>query len=208
MEARTNFDARGVFATHLCHGGFADPAQCRGGTYDSVPSPRRAEPRPRYLAAMAGASTAMTAQRMGRCRTVTDHAYGSIDVTAQTAKFLIDAYYGQAPDRSYFVGCSTGAGHGVPAELPGLPMALAQGVGVLVGLNERTGGLLSRMALAMRSNLTGRRKWGQCRSRSGANGWGRFGGGSAVDGIMKCRSRLPPARCWSVLGLAAARRSR
>ena len=27
---------------------------------------------------------------------VTDHAYGSIDVTAQTAKFLIDAYYGQA----------------------------------------------------------------------------------------------------------------
>ena len=60
------------------------------------------------------------------------------------------------------------------------PMALVQGVGVLAGLNERTGGLLTRMALAMRANLTGRRKRGRCRSRSGANGWGRFGGGSAV----------------------------
>jgi hypothetical protein len=29
-------------------------------------------------------------------------------------------------------------------------MALAQGVGVLAGLNERTGGLLTRMALAIR----------------------------------------------------------
>jgi hypothetical protein len=28
----------------------ANLAQCRGGTYDSVPSPRRAEPPPRYLA--------------------------------------------------------------------------------------------------------------------------------------------------------------
>jgi pimeloyl-ACP methyl ester carboxylesterase len=39
---------------------------------------------------------------------VVEHAYGSIDVTTQTAKFLIDAYYGKRPDRSYFVGCSTG----------------------------------------------------------------------------------------------------
>ena len=60
------------------------------------------------------------------------------------------------------------------------PMALAQGVGVLAGLNERTEGLLTGMALAMRTNLTGRRKRGRCRSRSGANGWRRFGGGSAV----------------------------
>jgi hypothetical protein len=33
-------------------------------------------------------------------------------------------------------------------------MALAQGMGVLAGLNERTGGLLTRMALAMQGNLT------------------------------------------------------
>ena len=44
---------------------------------------------------------------------VADHAYRSIDVTAQTAKFLIDAYYGQAPNRSYFVGCSTGGRQGM-----------------------------------------------------------------------------------------------
>jgi hypothetical protein len=39
---------------------------------------------------------------------VVDHAYRSVDVTTQTAKFLIETYYGQKPRRSYFVGCSTG----------------------------------------------------------------------------------------------------
>jgi hypothetical protein len=44
---------------------------------------------------------------------VADHAYRSIDVTTLTAKFLIDAYYGRRPDRSYFVGCSTGGRQGM-----------------------------------------------------------------------------------------------
>jgi pimeloyl-ACP methyl ester carboxylesterase len=44
---------------------------------------------------------------------VADHAYGSIDATTRTAKFLVDAYYGHAPDHSYFVGCSTGGRQGM-----------------------------------------------------------------------------------------------
>jgi hypothetical protein len=44
---------------------------------------------------------------------VRDWAYNSIDVTTQTAKFLIDAYYGRRPDRSYFVGCSTSGRQGM-----------------------------------------------------------------------------------------------
>ena len=44
---------------------------------------------------------------------VADHAYRSIDVTTQTAKFLIKTYYGKRPDYSYSVGCSTGGRQGM-----------------------------------------------------------------------------------------------
>lgn len=42
-----------------------------------------------------------------------DQAYHSIDVVTQTAKFLIKTYYREGPDRSYFVGCSTGGRQGM-----------------------------------------------------------------------------------------------
>jgi feruloyl esterase len=38
---------------------------------------------------------------------VKDWAYNSIDMTTQTAKYLINTYYSRPADRSYFVGCST-----------------------------------------------------------------------------------------------------
>ena len=44
---------------------------------------------------------------------VVDHAYNSIDVTTQTAKFLIKTFYGKQPDYSYHVGCSTGGRQGM-----------------------------------------------------------------------------------------------
>ena len=44
---------------------------------------------------------------------VKDWAYNSIDVTTQTAKYLIDAYYGRLPEHSYFVGCSTSGRQGM-----------------------------------------------------------------------------------------------
>src|SRR5205823_2517765 len=37
----------------------------------------------------------------------------SIQVTTLTAKYLAFAYYGEGPDRSYWVGCSTGGRQGM-----------------------------------------------------------------------------------------------
>jgi feruloyl esterase len=44
--------------------------------------------------------------------TITD-SYQSVEVTALTAKYLINEYYGSGPDHSYWVGCSTGGRQGM-----------------------------------------------------------------------------------------------
>lgn len=46
-------------------------------------------------------------------KAVRDWAYNSIDTTTQTAKYLIDAYYGRSAEKSYFVGCSTSGRQGM-----------------------------------------------------------------------------------------------
>ena len=42
-----------------------------------------------------------------------DLAYASLDVTARTGKAIVRAFYGRAPDRSYFYGCSEGGREGM-----------------------------------------------------------------------------------------------
>ena len=42
-----------------------------------------------------------------------DHAYAAHERTATTAKAIIARYYGRAPSKSYFVGCSGGGRQGM-----------------------------------------------------------------------------------------------
>jgi feruloyl esterase len=44
-----------------------------------------------------------------------DYAFRAVHVTAVTAKQIVAAYYGRAPQRSYFEGCSTGGRQGLIA---------------------------------------------------------------------------------------------
>lgn len=55
-----------------------------------------------------------------------DYAFRSLHVTAETAKRVAEAYYGQRPERSYYNGCSTGGRQGLilaqryPADFDGI----------------------------------------------------------------------------------------
>lgn len=44
-----------------------------------------------------------------------DYAYGAVDKVTLLAKALVQSFYGRAPDRSYFLGCSNGGRQGLIA---------------------------------------------------------------------------------------------
>ena len=61
-----------------------------------------------------GATWAMqTDENPYAARKVIDHGYLSVHETAMLAKEMIKAYYGEAPQYSYWVGCSTGGRQGL-----------------------------------------------------------------------------------------------
>jgi hypothetical protein len=51
--------------------------------------------------------------RMGDIRAVIDFSYRATHVVTLAAKEIVDEFYGNAPKRSYFMGCSTGGVQGV-----------------------------------------------------------------------------------------------
>ncbi|HEX7199088.1 MAG TPA: tannase/feruloyl esterase family alpha/beta hydrolase, partial [Dongiaceae bacterium] len=94
----------------------APKARCRRPPGSPDRPLRRWRPAGRWRARTAGTRTRICPKPQAFLldpQAVADHAYGSIDATTQTAKFLIDAYYGRTADRSYFVGCSTGGRQGM-----------------------------------------------------------------------------------------------
>ena len=83
-----------------------------------------------------GASFAVNRQKL------VDFGFRSLHVTAETAKLLVRAYFGEAPSKSYYDGCSQGGRQGLilaqrfPADFDGI-LAGAPGL-------DQTGTMLSR----------------------------------------------------------------
>jgi feruloyl esterase len=138
-----------------------------------------------------------------------DYAFRSVHVTAETAKKLIQAYYGTPPRRSYFVGCSTGGRQGLtlaqrfPADFDGI----VAGAPVLYMSAHRVAQIVRHRALDAAPLLVSQLKvladrvYAQCDSKDGlADGLiddpRRCGFRPARD-LPKCAGDTPASDCFT-----------
>jgi len=93
------------------NGGFAgEPPERADGPVRALPAPAGMRWRPAIPAFQRhGAGRDF---RGGTVRNYWDYAYRSLHVTAEASKMLLRAYYGSAPAKNYYEGCSTGGRQG------------------------------------------------------------------------------------------------
>ena len=104
-----------------------------------------------------------------------DYAFRSLHVTAETAKKLIEAYYGARPARSYFTGCSTGGRQALmlSQRFPGDFDGIVSGAPVLDFTGTMLRFTMTAQALAAtpiplaKLSLLAARIYGQCDAKDG-----------------------------------------
>ncbi len=138
-----------------------------------------------------------------------DFAFRSVHVTAETAKKIIQAYYGTPAARSYFVGCSTGGRQGLalaqrfPADFDGI----VSGAPVLNMSAHRVAGIWRHRALdaapiaVTQLKVLAERVYGQCDSKDGlADGLiddPRRCGFSPARDLPKCAGETEAPDCFT-----------
>jgi hypothetical protein len=116
-----------------------------------------------------GASFAVNRQKL------VDFAFRSLHVTAETAKMLLRAYYGEAPVKSYYDGCSQGGRQGLilaqrfPGDFDGI-LAGAPGLdntGVMLGRAYWAQALAATPIPAAKLKMLSGRIYEQCDAKDG-----------------------------------------
>jgi feruloyl esterase len=104
-----------------------------------------------------------------------DYAFRSLHVTAEAAKLLVRTYYGGAPTRSYFEGCSTGGRQGLilaqrfPADFDGIVVGapVLNFSGTMVAYANDVQALRSAPIPAAKLPLLAEKIYAQCDAQDG-----------------------------------------